>query len=249
MITTRGACDFLTVPEELAYEPSNTNGYVTLSLILEMQSDKRLLTGAISLQQRIRRCARKEGFRTVSAPDGEPGLYLYPPDTLHCSLIDYYQERQEFKTIEAQSLAQHSWRHSDASDLLPFTCDAQWFYAFPSKPTTSFSIQLFIPTHVRIDLVGRFPPENEKSIKLRPTSRNDLCRGAINLARFTRAESSEEGPGIPEAFIELFREFQSDFGDAGIGPAYVDRLCVVKSNSWLSNSGPVQRSFSPSCGA
>jgi hypothetical protein len=183
-----------TIPDKVGYSCRTAKWFLTLSIILHKQQDNGLLKLACDLQKRLR--SHFAGWPLLESPASGTGLYFYPVETLHCSLINYCTADSP-EEIDA-ALNRYVTAIEGLHGLATFSAQAKWLFAFPS---------------------------------------------GINLARWISDEKRELQADQRNVATEAFRQLDKGFGRENEGPFTIDRLSFVKSDSWLSNQNPEQKSL------
>lgn len=228
----------------MGYECIHDHGYLTLSIIYGAQSDSNILEYFRRLQSLIRTRIETLGFSVLEKPGAGEGLYIYNPQAIHCSLIDNkFQQRPTFDQLLKMDLKRHPWMVTTLCDIKPFEIQPRWFFAFHSdgnfktQTTCSFAIQVYIEQDVVEEINSKF----KGVAKVYTTGVQRLVRAATVLARFISPRDLLIGDYETAAIAQLFNELHSTFRNPR--NFLIDRLTIVRSDSWLSNPDPEVKVF------
>jgi hypothetical protein len=235
------ARDFEIIAECFAYEQRQQSRFLSISAILNEQSDKRLLNNVVQLQTTIREKIAHLQIAVIESPDQGNGLYLYPKETLHCTL--FFDPRLSVTASQEDLdylLENHPWRLIATSEFKPLMAYPRWFYSRASNadplPTTTFSLQL----HFNAEEFGKIRDGFLKSplngalnpCKVRRSAIDKWVRGTINIARFLSDRSELLPHDLNRDLCDLYAKLNRDADK--LPATRLDALSLSNSNAWLS---------------
>jgi hypothetical protein len=235
--------NFSTVPSVMAFEFPREFGFLSLVVRYASQKDQAVLSYIQTFQSLVKERVAEMGIEILRTPwDGE-GLYLYPPESLHCVLIyEEHHPRLSFARVAEMDLSHHEWLTADLSQLRRFTIVPRWFFTFgntlnESVATVAFSLQIYVEREV----LARVNRSFKGTAKVYETPSKGIVRGATNIARFISSKPCPSAiKGAPEICC-LFSDLNSMFEKPR--EFTVDCLSFVRSDCWLANSNPIVRDY------
>jgi hypothetical protein len=235
--------NFTTIPTNVGFDRPEGFGFLSLVIHYASQEDASVLACLQELQEFIASRVPSLGYDILESPWSGGGLYLYPPQSLHCVII--YEKKippWSFADVKEMDVSNHPWLRADVSQVLPFTIFPRWFFTFDDSridaaPTVAFSLQIYMQSEV----VNSLRREFIGTPKVYLTNSPGYIRGATNLARFMSDKKCRTQITNLSGIKELFRDLDKTFG---VPRSFtVDCLSFVKSDCWLANPNPKVRDY------
>lgn len=239
-IVANEARNFETIAKEFAYERRQRARYLSINAVLNEQSDLGLLHDVVQLQATIRECLAHLQIEVLESPEYGKGLYLYPKESLHCTLFFDSRLRASASQQDLDNLVEeHPWRSIHTGKLDSLMACPRWFYSHPNNdptPTTTFSLQLHFNAEqfskIRAAFLDALPNDAVNPSKVRMSAMDIWVRATINIARLMSDEFERLPSDLSFALCELYENLNRLADNC---PATkIDVLSLCKSNSWLS---------------
>jgi hypothetical protein len=239
-IVANEARNFETIAKEFAFEKRQRSRYVSINAVLNEQSDLRLLNDVVQLQTTIREDLAHSQIEVLESPGHGKGLYIYPKESLHCTLFFDPRLRVSASQEELDALVEkHPWRLIETGKLDSLMACPRWFYSHLNNdptPTTTFSLQLHFNAEqfikIRDLFLNALPNGIANPSKVRMSGMDIWVRATINIARLMSDEFERLPPDLSCTLCDLYVKLNRLADDC---PAtQLDVLSLYKSNAWLS---------------